>query len=60
MATAVGLLLPHTEAAMAVVLPLVLLLGQWHRLGSQGICAATGALLTQAHRLADQLVSSAR
>ncbi|MFJ9971053.1 aromatic acid exporter family protein [Streptomyces sp. NPDC090621] len=43
-ATAVGLLLPHTEAAMAVVLPLVLLLGQWGRLGSQGIYAATGAL----------------
>ncbi|MFF8652378.1 hypothetical protein ACF06D_29640 [Streptomyces griseoluteus] len=73
-ATAVGLLLPHTEVAMAVVLPLVLLLGQWHRLGSQGIYTASGALftltagpgvavygalLTQAHRLADQMVSSA-
>ncbi|MFG3045165.1 aromatic acid exporter family protein [Streptomyces sp. NPDC048202] len=45
-ATAVGLLLPHTEAAMAVVLPVVLLLGQWGRLGSQGIYAATGALFT--------------
>ncbi|MFG3199956.1 aromatic acid exporter family protein [Streptomyces sp. NPDC048208] len=45
-ATAVGLALPHTEAAMAVVLPVVLLLGQWHRLGSQGIYAATGALFT--------------
>ncbi|MGW5332570.1 FUSC family protein [Streptomyces bauhiniae] len=45
-ATVVGLLLPHTEAAMAVVLPVVLLLGQWRRLGSQGIYAATGALFT--------------
>ncbi|MEU2060758.1 aromatic acid exporter family protein [Streptomyces sp. NPDC013455] len=43
-ATAVGLVLHSTVAAMAVVLPLAMLLGQWRRLGSQGIYAATGAL----------------
>ncbi|MFC0052642.1 FUSC family protein [Streptomyces actinomycinicus] len=43
-ATAVGLLLHDTVAAMAVVLPSAMLLGQWRRLGSQGIYAATGAL----------------
>lgn len=43
-ATAVGLLLDSPEAAMAIVLPLAILLGQWRRLGSQGIYAATGAL----------------
>lgn len=43
-ATAVGLLLDSPEAAMAIVLPLAMLLGQWRRLGSQGIYAATGAL----------------
>ncbi|WP_373302118.1 MULTISPECIES: FUSC family protein [Streptomyces] len=43
-ATAVGLLLPSPVAAMAVVLPLAMLLGQWGRLGSQGVYAATGAL----------------
>ncbi|WP_420803340.1 FUSC family protein [Streptomyces naphthomycinicus] len=43
-ATAVGLLLPSRTAAVAVVLPLAMLLGQWRRLGSQGIYAATGAL----------------
>ncbi|MFI9808723.1 aromatic acid exporter family protein [Streptomyces sp. NPDC052301] len=64
-ATAVGLLLPSTEAAMAVVLPIAILLGQWRRLGSQGIYAATGALFvltngsvgitTSAARLAEAL-----
>jgi hypothetical protein len=43
-ATAVALLLDSTMATMALVLPAVLLLGQWQRLGSQGIYAATGAL----------------
>ncbi|MGW4436909.1 FUSC family protein [Streptomyces sp. NPDC004596] len=43
-ATAVGLLLDDTMAAMAVVLPAAMLLGYWRRLGSQGIYAATGAL----------------
>ncbi|WP_107089002.1 FUSC family protein [Streptomyces sp. NRRL B-3648] len=64
-ATAVGLLLHSTEAAMALVLPLAMLLGQWRRLGSQGIYAATGALFvltggsvsitTSAARLAEAL-----
>ncbi|WP_333777967.1 FUSC family protein [Streptomyces sp. IBSBF 3136] len=43
-ATAVGLLLHDTMAAMALVMPVVMLLGHWRRLGSQGIYAATGAL----------------
>ncbi|MFF8386883.1 FUSC family protein [Streptomyces kanasensis] len=43
-ATAVALLLDSTMAAMALVLPTVVLLGNWRRLGSQGIYAATGAL----------------
>ncbi|MFH8342304.1 aromatic acid exporter family protein [Streptomyces sp. AM6-12] len=43
-ATAVGLVLHSTAVAMAVVLPLALLLGHWRRLGSQGVYAATGAL----------------
>ncbi|MCX2927574.1 FUSC family protein [Streptomyces sp. NEAU-W12] len=43
-ATAVALLLDSTMAAMALVLPAVLLLGQWQRLGNQGVYAATGAL----------------
>lgn len=43
-ATVVALLLGSTMVTMALVLPAVLLLGQWQRLGSQGICAATGAL----------------
>ncbi|MGW5101340.1 FUSC family protein [Streptomyces sp. NPDC004100] len=43
-ATAVGLLISDTVAAMAVVLPPMMLLGHWRRLGNQGIYAATGAL----------------
>ncbi|UIX32383.1 aromatic acid exporter family protein [Streptomyces sp. GQFP] len=43
-ATAVALLLDSTMAAMALVLPAVLLLEQWRRLGNQGVYAATGAL----------------
>ncbi|MGJ5749189.1 aromatic acid exporter family member 1 [Streptomyces puniciscabiei] len=64
-ATAVALPLRDTMAAMAVVLPLAMLLGQWRRLGSQGIYAATGALFvltggsvtvgTSAARLAEAL-----
>ncbi|MEU6814637.1 aromatic acid exporter family protein [Streptomyces sp. NPDC046860] len=60
LATGVGLLLPHTEAAMAVVLPVVLLLGQWRRLGSQGIYAATGALFTLTAGPVSALTSAAR
>jgi len=44
MATAAAMLMGNAMVTMAVVLPLVLLLGQWRRLGSQGIFAATGAL----------------
>ncbi|WP_420310374.1 FUSC family protein [Streptomyces sp. YS-B37] len=43
-ATAAALLLHDTMTAMALVLPTTVLLGQWRRLGSQGIYAATGAL----------------
>jgi hypothetical protein len=43
-ATGAALLLDTTMVAMALVLPTVLLLGQWQRLGSQGVYAATGAL----------------
>ncbi|MGW2485637.1 FUSC family protein [Streptomyces sp. NPDC001606] len=43
-ATATALLLHNTMLTMALVLPTVVLLGQWQRLGSQGIYAATGAL----------------
>ncbi|WP_406456671.1 aromatic acid exporter family protein [Streptomyces sp. NBC_01622] len=43
-ATAAALLLHDTMTAMALVLPATVLLGQWRRLGSQGIYAATGAL----------------
>ncbi|MFI1002935.1 aromatic acid exporter family protein [Streptomyces galbus] len=42
-ATLVGLVLPPT-VALALVLPVAVLLGSWRRLGSQGIYAATGAL----------------
>ncbi|MDX3865890.1 aromatic acid exporter family protein [Streptomyces europaeiscabiei] len=43
-ATGVALVLDTTMVTMALVLPTVLLLGQWQRLGSQGVYAATGAL----------------
>ncbi|MEV6766266.1 aromatic acid exporter family protein [Streptomyces sp. NPDC051105] len=43
-ATLVALVLDNTMVTMAVVLPAVLLLTRWRRLGSQGIYAATGAL----------------
>ncbi|WP_313905052.1 MULTISPECIES: aromatic acid exporter family protein [unclassified Streptomyces] len=43
-ATGVALVLNNTMVTMVVVLPAVLLLVQWQRLGSQGIYAATGAL----------------
>ncbi|MEU7409952.1 aromatic acid exporter family protein [Streptomyces sp. NPDC042638] len=59
-ATAVGLLLHSTVAAMAVVLPLAMLLGQWRRLGSQGICAATGALFVLTNGSVSVTTSAAR
>ncbi|MFE6176665.1 aromatic acid exporter family protein [Streptomyces sp. NPDC056464] len=43
-ATGVALMLDSPMAAMGLVLPAVVLLGNWRRLGSQGIYAATGAL----------------
>ncbi|MET8566384.1 aromatic acid exporter family protein [Streptomyces flaveolus] len=59
-ATAVGLLLHSTVAAMAVVLPLVMLLGQWRRLGSQGVYAATGALFVLTNGSVTVATSAAR
>ncbi|MET9452561.1 aromatic acid exporter family protein [Streptomyces cinerochromogenes] len=59
-ATAVGLVLHSTVAAMAVVLPLVMLLGQWRRLGSQGIYAATGALFVLTNGSVTVATSAAR
>lgn len=43
-ATAGVLALGNAMAAMALVLPVAVLLGNWRQLGSQGIYAATGAL----------------
>ncbi|MDO0929252.1 aromatic acid exporter family protein [Streptomyces sp. TG1A-8] len=60
MATGVGLLLRDTMAAMAVVLPVVLLLGHWRRLGSQGIYAATGALFVLTNGSVSVATSAAR
>ncbi|MFJ4468109.1 aromatic acid exporter family protein [Streptomyces sp. NPDC089424] len=50
-ATAGVLALGDAMAAMAVVLPVAVLVGSWRQLGSQGIYAATGALfvLTDPH-----------
>ncbi len=36
----------HPLAAMAAVLPLTILIGNWHRFGDQGIYGATSALFT--------------
>ncbi len=43
-ATGCGMALGSSMAAMVLVLPAVMLLGQWKRLGSQGIFAGTAAL----------------
>ncbi|MFI7413018.1 aromatic acid exporter family protein [Streptomyces sp. NPDC049627] len=43
-ATGVVLMIGSPLGAMCLVLPAVVLLGNWRRLGSQGIYAATGAL----------------
>lgn len=59
-ATAVGLLLHDTVVAMAVVLPLAVLVGQWGRLGSQGIYAATGALFVLTNGSVSVATSTAR
>ncbi|WTQ08060.1 aromatic acid exporter family protein [Streptomyces sp. NBC_00228] len=59
-ATAVALGLGSTMIAMAVVLPAVLLLAQWRRLGSQGIYAATGALFVLTDGQVSVAASAAR
>ncbi|MFE2538244.1 aromatic acid exporter family protein [Streptomyces sp. NPDC059371] len=59
-ATVVALVLDSTMVAMAVVLPAVVLLAQWQRLGSQGICAATGALFVLTNGQVTLATSGAR
>ncbi|OSY50055.1 hypothetical protein BG846_04293 [Streptomyces fradiae ATCC 10745 = DSM 40063] len=46
LATAAGTALGDPTLAMALVLPVVLLLGNWRRLGDQGVYGATAALFT--------------
>ncbi|GAA0476916.1 aromatic acid exporter family protein [Streptomyces stramineus] len=48
LATAGGMLLGDPVPAMALVLPLALLIGNWQRFGDQGIAGATSALFTLA------------
>ncbi|WP_133914230.1 FUSC family protein [Streptomyces sp. NBC_00582] len=59
-ATAVALLLHDRMVAMALVLPCAVLLGQWRRLGSQGIYAATGALFVLTNPSVSIAASTAR
>lgn len=59
-ATAVALLLHNTMAAMALVLPTVVLLGHWQRLGNQGVYAATGALFVLTEPQVGIVTSAAR
>ncbi|WOX16094.1 aromatic acid exporter family protein (plasmid) [Streptomyces sp. N50] len=59
-ATAVALVLGGTMVPMVVVLPTVLLLAQWRRLGSQGIYAATGALFVLTDGQVSMATSGAR
>nr|WP_254401700.1 aromatic acid exporter family protein [Streptomyces sp. AC555_RSS877] len=59
-ATAVALVLDSTMVTMVVVLPAVLLLAQWQRLGSQGIYAATGALFVLTNGQVSLVTSGAR
>ncbi|MFF1747767.1 FUSC family protein [Streptomyces mirabilis] len=59
-ATGVALMLDSTMVTMAVVLPAVLLLAQWQRLGSQGIYAATGALFVLTNGQVSLATSGAR
>ncbi|MBD3931770.1 FUSC family protein [Streptomyces chumphonensis] len=46
LATLVGEAVPSQLLAMAIVLPVLLVLGNWPRLGSQGVYGATAALFT--------------
>ncbi|MEU9271755.1 aromatic acid exporter family protein [Streptomyces sp. NPDC048251] len=59
-ATVVALVLHSTVATMVLVLPAVLLLAQWQRLGSQGIYAATGALFVLTNGQVSLATSGAR
>lgn len=59
-ATAFALALNSTLLAMAVVLPAAVLLGNWRRLDSQGIYAATGALFVLTGPSVGVLTSAAR
>ncbi|MFF4213775.1 aromatic acid exporter family protein [Streptomyces sp. NPDC001796] len=59
-ATAAALLLHSAMTAMALVLPTVVLLGHWQRLGSQGIYAATGALFVLTNGQVTVATSAAR
>nr|WP_234376816.1 aromatic acid exporter family protein [Streptomyces sp. TP-A0356] len=59
-ATSVALLLHSTMTAMVLVLPTVVLLGNWQRLGSQGIYAATGALFVLTGGTVSVATSAAR
>ncbi|MFE4823892.1 aromatic acid exporter family protein [Streptomyces sp. NPDC056704] len=59
-ATAVALLLGSTMVTLALVLPPVLLLGEWQRLGSQGVYAATGALFVLTGGQVSVALSAAR
>lgn len=59
-ATAVALVLDSTMVTMVVVLPAVLLLAQWQRLGSQGVYAATGALFVLTNGQVSLATSGAR
>jgi hypothetical protein len=60
LATAVALLLHDTLLTMALVLPAVVLLGHWRRLGSQGIYSATGALFVLTNGAVSLATSTAR
>lgn len=59
-ATGAALLLDSTMAAMSLVLPAAVLLGNWRRLGSQGVYAATGALFVLTSQPVTVTASAAR
>ncbi|MER6347640.1 aromatic acid exporter family protein [Streptomyces sp. NPDC001595] len=59
-ATVAALLMHGTMITMLLVLPAVLLLAQWRRLGSQGVYAATGALFVLTGQQVTVAASGAR
>jgi hypothetical protein len=59
-ATAGALVLGGAMAAMALVLPATVLLGNWRQLGSQGVYAATGALFVLTGGTVSVMTSAAR